>query len=106
MEQLNQPFVIGALVVVIYTLVELLKHFNQRKNGINGHFNLKDRQMLHDLYVAHSRVDVDGIPLWYVPRQLLKEHAEGTAELRAIHDELKKVNEHFEQWECPFSGQQ
>lgn len=104
LEQLNQPIIIGSLVMSVYGLIEILKRRELKKNG-TSHFSAADRQMLHDLYVSHSRVDVDGIPIWYVPRKLLSDQNEGNRKLGEIHSELQKVNENFARWNCPYAGE-
>lgn len=87
---LNQPIVIGALVATIYILGEIIKHRSSRKNGMA--FGPEDRQMLHDLYVAHSKTDADGIPLWYMPRRMLSNQEGAHKKLGAILTELQKMN--------------
>jgi hypothetical protein len=85
---------LAILVITVYILGELLKHRSLKKNGIS-HFSADDRQKLNELSRSHAKTDVNGIPLWYMPRTKLDE----------IIVELKKINDKFEKWECPYSGE-
>jgi hypothetical protein len=96
-EILNHPnSALAVLVITVYILGELLKHRSFKKNGLsNSNFNAQDRQKLNELAKAHDAKDINGTPLWYMPRTKLDE----------IINELKKINENFDKWECPYSGE-
>lgn len=106
LEQLNQPIIIGTLVMSVYGLIEILKRRENKKNGhANGIFSQTDRNMIHDLHVSHSRTDTDGIPLWYVPRRLIADSEETNRKLGLILSELKQLNTNFSNWDCPYKGE-
>ncbi len=109
MEQLNQPFVIMALVGAMYALVKGMEYVIQKKNGTNSiHFQERDRQMLATLYAQHDQKDGNGTPLWYFPRSMLegqKALLDKLSEIvftqKSVLGELKEMNQNFANWECP-----
>jgi len=81
-------------VAIIQGLLKLTEHL------INKHADVADElkddkilsvlsvqsQQLKDLHDSHSRVDADGIPLWYVPRSWMEAQ-------KQIVDRLQKITE-------------
>ena len=98
---LNPVYVVGALVSVIYTLVELLKVRSAKKNG-NGKFDEADRQKLITLYKQHQVNDQDGVPLWYVPRSMIEGQKELVDLQRESLEQLKNLNRSMDAFKCPY----
>jgi hypothetical protein len=81
------------LVAVIMALVEAVKWLLAKRS--NGKLkppcvlSRDEHAWLEDLWKQHQRCDVDGTPLWYVPRSLVNNQREMQ---RAISDNTSKVN--------------
>lgn len=70
----------------IYALVESLV-----KKTDNDTENLEEQhEWLYTLYQQHSKVDVDGIPLWYVPRSFIETQKEIVSILLNISSQMDK----------------
>lgn len=65
--------------------IEVLSRVDERlSDDDNCGLNEQQNQELHELYVSHSRVDVDGTPLWYVPRSWAESQKELAVQLQNI----------------------
>lgn len=116
-------YIVGALVASIYALTEALKVRTSRRNGSMITFNVEDRRMLaslasftpedrrllETLFDQHQKVDLEGVPLWYVPRRILNGQEKTTdriGELLAAQTatlaELQSMNKKIGRWTCPF----
>ncbi len=70
----------------IYALVESLV-----KKTDNDTENLEEQhEWLYTLYQQHSKVDGDGIPLWYVPRSFIETQKEIASILLNISSQMDK----------------
>lgn len=74
----------------IYSLVETVVKSNEEDSEKIGEKIEEQHDWLRVLYQQHSKVDADGIPLWYVPRSFIETQKEIVSILLNISSQMDK----------------
>ena len=112
---IDPTYIVGVLIVGVYTLIETIKHKESKKNGKGlscllapPGFTAGDQRKLSTLHDQHSHTDVAGRPVWYGNTKELEEQSkklDKTLELqRGMLTELKTMNLTLGMWTCPYNG--
>ena len=103
---IDPTYIVGVLVVGIYTLIESIKHREKKKNGKS--FTEEDRTKLEVLFAQHAPLDTDGRPIWYGNQKVLEVHSTKLESIIAVErnilSELRAMNVTLGKWICPMAG--
>ena len=91
--------VTGGLIAVALGAIEVAKaKANGKKLNGNGSFTKADSEHLedlHDAFITHPKVDSQGVPLWYFPRndfdRLIKLNENQLEVARETRDSIKEL---------------
>jgi len=88
--------IIAAIVAIVVCVVEgliglvklLINKFSEKDKN---YLSEEQQMMLKTLYDLHTHYDMDGVPLWYVPRSWAETQKEVTDKLYAMGETQNKT---------------
>ena len=72
----QNPSLIAVLVFLVIGLFKVVNWLIRRVFNNRPVLSIREHEWLRFLYEMHNKNDENGIPLWYIPRDILKHQLE------------------------------